>query len=69
MIYCKNSLQLHENYCPLLAQCKATQNKIAWAHCMFFADQVAQLLDIRIISSTPNYVLVTTALIAAKIEY
>jgi hypothetical protein len=31
---------------PLLTQCKATQNKIAWAHCMFFADQVVQLLDV-----------------------
>ena len=35
---------------------------------MFFADQVAQLLDIPDISSyTPSYVLVTTALIAAKL--
>jgi hypothetical protein len=31
---------------PLLTQCKATQNKIAWAHCMFFADQVDQLFDV-----------------------
>ena len=29
--------------CPFFAQCKATQNKIAWAHCMFFADHVAEL--------------------------
>jgi hypothetical protein len=30
----------------LLAQCKATQNTFAWAHCMFFADQVDQLFDV-----------------------
>jgi len=29
-----------------LSQCKATINIIAWAHCMFFADQVVQLLDV-----------------------
>jgi hypothetical protein len=41
---------------PLLAQCKATQNTFAWAHCMFFADQVIQTLDIPETSSTPSYV-------------
>ena len=54
-------------YCPFFAQCKVTRNIITWAHCMFSADQVAQLLDIPDISSTSNYVLVTTALIAAKV--
>ena len=24
-----------QNYCPFFAQCKVTQNKITWAHCMF----------------------------------
>jgi hypothetical protein len=33
--------------CPFFAQCKATQNKIAWAHCMFFADHVAELSGAR----------------------
>ena len=32
---------------PFFAQCKATQNKIAWAHCMFFADHVAELSGAR----------------------
>lgn len=34
---------------------------------MFFADQVTQLSDIPSIPSTPDYVLVTTVLIAAKL--
>jgi hypothetical protein len=46
-----------QNYCPFFAQCKVTINIITWAHCMFFADQVAQLLDvfpIRTVSINPN---------------
>ena len=28
-------LTSNKNYCPFFAQCKVTQNKITWAHCMF----------------------------------
>ena len=38
-----------QNYYPFFSQCKVTRNIITWAHCMFSADQVAQL------SSVPDY--------------
>lgn len=59
-------ISLWENQCPFFAQCKVTETIITWAHCMV-ADQVTQLSDIPRIPSTPDYVLVTTVLIAAKI--
>ena len=57
---------------PFFAQCKATQNKIAWAHCMFFADHVAKLSGARnfqrpkLPSITDNYRQLPTSVIAAK---
>ena len=52
--------------CPFFAQCKATQNKIAWAHCMFL--QITSLSCLVTgISSSPNYGQFPTPVIAAKI--
>lgn len=52
---------------PLLAQCKATQNTFAWAHCMFFADQVSQFTWYTGSFQYPKWRLAwTTVLIAAK---
>jgi hypothetical protein len=55
-----------QNYCPFFSQCKVTRNIITWAHCMYSQIRSLSCLIYRIISSTSNYVLVTTALIAAK---
>jgi len=37
----------NKNYCPLLSQCKATQNKIACAHCLFLQIRSLSCLMLR----------------------